>query len=84
MQEENHHFLDSTPEKKEELKKKNFYDQLQDILNKMNKNDYAFSKVRNFCLGGGGGHCNYSPRGPKNLTTPMVLSYLKMVDLSPR
>jgi hypothetical protein len=47
---ENHNILDSTPEKKEELKKKeNFYDQLQDILNKPTKTITPFLKVNNFC-----------------------------------
>jgi len=46
LEEENHHFFNSTPQKKEELKKKdNFYDQLQDILNKTNKNDYTVTFV---------------------------------------
>jgi hypothetical protein len=32
-------FLDPTPQKKEELKKDNFLNELQEILNKINKND---------------------------------------------
>jgi hypothetical protein len=41
LEEENNHFLDFMPQMKEELNKtKTFYNQLQEIVHKTNKNNY--------------------------------------------
>ena len=41
MEEENHDFFFGFNAREELEKKENFYDQIQDILNKTNKHDYT-------------------------------------------